>query len=308
MVDPRELERHRGRIWGLCYRMTGVAADADELVQETFMRALETPPSDLARDLLPWLIRVATNASRDLLRRRKTQAYVGDWLPAPVEDERLLAEPSDALTPDARYGQAESVSYAFMVALEALTPTQRAVVILRDVLGYSVSESALVLGMSEANVKTSHHRARSALAGYDQRVQRAPVPLERAREAMMRFMGLVMAGDLAEMERLLAKDVVAVGDSAGEFLAQRRPVLGANAVARFFLGVSRKSEIASVELRTCNGLPALVLHTKNRLARAAERSVTMFEVADNGEILRVYSVLATRKLAHFVDQGPRAAG
>lgn len=299
MIDPRELERHRGRIWGLCYRMTGVAADADELVQETFVRALETPPSDLARDLLPWLLRVATNASRDLLRRRKTQGYVGDWLPAPVADERLLGEPSDALAPDARYGRAESVSYAFLVALEALSPTQRAIVILRDVLGYSVNESALVLGLGEANVKTSHHRARAALASYDQRAQRAPVPLERAREAMMRFMNLVLAGDLAEMERLLAKDVVAVGDSAGEFLAQRRPILGASNVARFFLGVSRKSELASVELRTFNGLPALLVHTKNRLERAAERSVSMFEVGDDGAILRVYSVVASRKLAHL---------
>lgn len=301
MIDPATLERHRGRIWGLCYRMTGVAADADELVQETFVRALEAPRLDLTRDPLPWLVRVAANASRDLLRKRKAQVYVGEWLPAPVPDERFSDERlCEQQAPDARYDQAESVSFAFLVALEALTPSQRALVILRDVLGYSVRESAEVLGMSESNAKTSHHRARAALEGYERDKPSAAASLTHAREAMMRFMALVATGDVAALERALAKDVVAVNDSAGEFLAARRAIVTPAHVARFFLGVSKKSELASFSIGTYNGLPALRVQTKNpQRARIAETSVTLFEVDGSGAIRRVYSIVATRKLAHL---------
>src|SRR5262245_39676602 len=135
-ASAADLAQHRPSLWRLCYRMTGSTADAEDLVQETFARALARPARDQARDLKPWLTQIALNLSRDHLRRRKRQAYAGPWLPAPLETEGLAGEAH----PEARYGELESVSSAFLLALEALTPTQRAVLILCDVLGYSVRE------------------------------------------------------------------------------------------------------------------------------------------------------------------------
>src|SRR4030095_12948344 len=136
------LEPHRRHLWGLCYRMTGNAADADELVQETFARALERPPARTDQPWRPWLVRVAMNLARDLLRYRRRSPYRGSWLPSPIEtdsDDELpsyeLAVGSGSPT-EGRYELLESVSFAFLLALEALRPNQRAVLLLRDVFDY----------------------------------------------------------------------------------------------------------------------------------------------------------------------------
>lgn len=118
-------------VWALCYRMTGNAADADELTQETFVRAMESPPARTAAPWRPWLVRVATNLARDRLRRRRRGGYRGTWLPSPIEtgDEEPPAyelPPESSSPTEGRYELIESVSYAFLLALEALTPQQRA--------------------------------------------------------------------------------------------------------------------------------------------------------------------------------------
>src|SRR5262247_1621751 len=169
---------HERFIWGLCYRMTGNAADADDLAQETFVRAWERPPARTDEPWRPWLVSVAMNLSRDLLRRRKRRRYEGPWLPSPIETGDEFTPPSyepvdEEGNPAARYDMLESVSFAFLLALEALKPAQRAVLLLRDVFDYSVKETAGALGMSEPNVKTTHHRARHAMSAYDQE-RRAP--------------------------------------------------------------------------------------------------------------------------------------
>ena len=160
-------------LWGLCYRMTGCAADAEDIVQETFVRALERPPARQEDPWRPWLVRVAMNLARDLLRRRRRRAYVGPWLPSPIEtgDEAAMpaVEPtlSGGDTTAGRYDVLESVSFAFLIALEALTPQQRAVLLLRDVFDYDVRETADALGISASSVKVTHHRARTRMAAYD---------------------------------------------------------------------------------------------------------------------------------------------
>ena len=160
--------QHQRFLWGLCYRLTGSAADADDLVQETFVRTIERPPARMKDPLRPWLVRVAMNLGRDLLRRRRRAPYKGPWLPSPIETNGQdlfpreevalplgeIALPLGEVAPpshevvfeggstEGRYELLESVSFAFLLALEVLTPQQRAVLLLRDVFDYSVRETA----------------------------------------------------------------------------------------------------------------------------------------------------------------------
>ncbi|HKS39493.1 MAG TPA: sigma-70 family RNA polymerase sigma factor, partial [Blastocatellia bacterium] len=183
VISAKAFETDRRLLWGLCYRMTGNAADADDLVQETFVRAIEHPPRRMDEPLRPWLVRVAINLSRDLLRRRRRRSYVGEWLPSPVptdnEDSPASYEPPAPAkdSPAARYEFLESISFAFLLALEALTPSQRAVLLLRDVFDYSTAETAAALDITEANAKVLLLRARRRMQEYDK--NRASVSPER---------------------------------------------------------------------------------------------------------------------------------
>ena len=161
-VLSASLEQERGFLRAVAYRITGTLADADDVVQEAFIRTLASPPPLLSATLRPWLLRVATNLAIDVLRRRKRRMYVGPWLPAPFPDQPVETESAAC-----RYSARESVTFAFLVALEALTPKQRAVLVLRDVLDLDVRETATVLQLSETNVKVLHLRARQRLSSYD---------------------------------------------------------------------------------------------------------------------------------------------
>jgi RNA polymerase sigma-70 factor (ECF subfamily) len=300
-------QEHRRLLWGVAYRMTGSAADADDVLQETFARAIEHPPAREGEPLRPWLVHVAMNVARDALRRRKRRAYVGPWLPSPVPDVDGIAdvEPPAA---DARYELRESASYAFLVALEALQPQQRAVLLMRDVLDYSVRETAAALGLSEPNVKTTHHRARRAMAAYDAR--RRPSMAEVAAEtraALERFLGALLTQDAAAAEACLADGVRLVSDGGGEYRAALRPVLGPDRVVRFFLGLNSKLGVPPrFEVRLLNGVPALVMEYEHRpeplpgVGRAAwaKRFVVRCDIDARGAIFEVHIVTASAKLAH----------
>jgi RNA polymerase sigma-70 factor (ECF subfamily) len=295
---------HERFLWGLCYRMTGVAADADELVQETYARVLSSPP-ERPEQLRGWLTRVATNLARDTLRRRKREGYVGPWLPSPVETDEEEAPPGvEARLPgggttEGRYELLESVSFAFLLALEALTPKQRAVLLLRDVFDYSVREVADCLGMSEGNVKVVHHRARAAMDAYD-RERRVPTPelQSRTRQALEGFLGALFAEDVSAVEALLAGEVRALTDGGGETYASRVPLLGSERVALFFHRVANLNGAPeSAEVRMMNGLPALVAtYPEREDKKAATKVVIRVEIGANGRITQVHSVLASRKL------------
>jgi RNA polymerase sigma factor (sigma-70 family) len=284
-------EQHRRLIWGLCYRMTGSAADADDIVQETFARALAHPP---AGEMRPWLSAIAANLARDHLRRRKRVVYDGPWLPQPLE---LL--PDDAPSPAARYGTMESVTVAFLLALEALTPQQRAVLILRDVFDYSVEETARALELSAGAVKTTHHRARKAMAAYDGNRSIPSAQLaERSRAALERFLGAIASGDAKSAEAALAAQVRADSDAGGEFFAARNVVTGPSAVARLFAGLNAKRGAPdSFEVRTVNGLPAFLAVYSKCPPTVAPRFVLTCEIDESGQITALHSILATSKLA-----------
>jgi RNA polymerase sigma-70 factor (ECF subfamily) len=281
-------------VWGLCYRMTGSAADADDLAQETFVRTLRTLPADPAAPWRPWLVRCAVNLARDRLRRRRREPYTGPWLPAPIETGEEVAGPDD---PEHRYGMLESVSFAFLVACEALTPRQRAVLLLRDVLDYSVEETATVLGLGASNVKTTHHRARAAMQRYDAS-RRAPTRVlqERTRAALERFALALSTGDLAAVEAALAAGAVTTTDAGGDYRAALRHVVGASRVARFYLGLMKKIPPSRVVWRSMNGLPALIIERDDPPDRAAPRLVLRCDVGDDERITHVHAILARSKL------------
>lgn len=297
-LPPEVVREHQRYLWGLSYRMTGVAADADEIVQETFVRAIERPPADRTRPWRPWLARVTVNLCRDRLRRRKRAAYTGPWLPSPVATPLEGEAASAADGPDARYGRIESVTAAFLLALEELTPRQRAVLLLRDVYDHTVRETAEALGLSAANVKVVLHRARKAMAAYDAaRPSLDAETRERHLEALQRFLTAVAADDVAAATAALSEDAVALTDGGGEYLAALRPVVGAERVARFMFGTSRKGGGSfRSELRELNGLPAVVAVREGVAPRIARDIVLQCEVDSTGRITRLYTVLAPRKL------------
>jgi RNA polymerase sigma-70 factor, ECF subfamily len=293
-------EANRSFLWGLGYRLTGNAADAEDIVQETFVRALEHPPRRTDQPWTPWLVRVAVNLGRDMLRRRRRRAYSGPWLPSPVDTDKLAAHPPAPVHegPAAHYDLLESVSFAFLLALEALSPTQRAVLLLRDVFDYSVAESAEALKMSEANVRQTHLRARRILAAYDH-ARRPPSRDVRdaTRSALERFLRLVAQGDVAGVRALLAEDVRSTSDGGGEYHTARRAVVGADRVARFYVGLTQRAASApAVHWRTLNGLPAVVLDFPATRPGWAPRVVLQVETNAVGHIRRIYSVLARSKV------------
>jgi len=243
---------------------------------------------------VPWTVRVATNLCRDHLRRRKRETYLGPWLPSPLETEGMAFTSH----PEARYGELESVSVAFLMALEVLGATQRAVVILRDVLGYSVRDVAEVLSLGESNVKTTHHRARAALAGYDRsRLPLTPVMQERTCAALEALMAALVVGDVAALEALLSDDVRTLHDSAGEYLAARVPVVGKTRVIKLHLKM-RRPELPALFVRQLNGLSGLVAQYATAPENVAPRCTFGIAIDGEGRISRILSTVAHRKLSH----------
>ncbi len=294
-----ELEANRRYLWAICYRMTGSAADADDLVQETFARALEHPPPDPSTPWRPWLTRITVNLARDALRRRKVRGYPGQWLPEPVQlDGMLLDAAGPENDAERRYGTFESLSFAFLIALEALTPTQRAVLLLRDALDYSVRETAEALEISEANVKTTLHRARAAMANYDE--SRLPTSTEVNRqvsEVLYKILGAMATGDVTAFESLLASDVVAISDGGGQTFAAKKPVVGANKIARMYAklaaGASGDGKLEVLEL---NGAPAVMVEDPGVKPPASHRAVLRIELNSAGKVRSIHSVLNPEKL------------
>ncbi|HXX48589.1 MAG TPA: sigma-70 family RNA polymerase sigma factor [Myxococcota bacterium] len=290
----------RRLLFGLCYRMTGSAADAEDLVQETFARALAHPPARTDAPWRPWLVRVALNLARDELRRRKRRSYRGPWLPEPVDDAELGLGAHEPAATTGRYELIESVSFAFLLALEALSPAQRAVLLLRDVFEYSSAEAAAALDLSEANARVLLHRARRAMAEYDRsRFVPDRAARERSLEVLTRFMGLFAQQDVAGLEKLLADDVVTYNDTDGRYRAAGIPVIGRSKVARFHAGIARlrAQERPRVSVRWMNGAPAVAVEFDAVIADGlAPRFLTLGELDARGLVRRIYTVLAPAKL------------
>lgn len=289
------LDEERGFLRAVAYRITGTLSDADDVVQESFARALASPPPLADAPLRPWLLRVATNLSVDVLRRRKRRAYVGPWLPSPMP-----SVPEEAESASARYAARESVTFAFLLALEALTPKQRAVLVLRDVLDLDVRETATVLQLSEANVKVLHLRARQRLASYDAtRTDTSMQARSQVEQVLQKLLIALSQADVAQVAALLSAEVSLLTDGGGKYLAARKPVLGPAAVSLFLVKVTRDNDPAQIELSMPDlcGLPAIYVHNHAARPQVAARSVLGIRIDLEGKICSLYSVLADDKLA-----------
>lgn len=291
-------------LWGLCYRMTGSAADAEDIVQDTFVRALEKPPADMEAPLRPWLVKVALNLSRDQLRRRRRREYLGPWLPSPVQiedDFQSLSDdgPASEMSPAASYDLRESVTLAFLLALEALTPAQRAVLLLRDVFDYSTGETAATLEMTEINVKVTLHRSRQVMRSYDKnRVARRIHTNEEARLTLEQFLRCLAAQDVKGLEQILAKDVLVVTDGGGEINALSVPVIGRAKVVRLITKLYEAyRDVTRTSLQVLNGEPAVLTYRRQVKPGHASFFTMHCELDETSRMRRLQFVFAPSKLS-----------
>ncbi|MDA3645422.1 RNA polymerase sigma-70 factor [Saccharopolyspora indica] len=246
---------HRSLLFTVAYEMLGSVADAEDVLQETWLRwsAVDTAGIGEPR---AYLVRITTRQALNRLRtlKRRRESYVGSWLPEP-----LLTTPDVATDVEL----AESVSMALMLVLETLTPTERAVFVLREAFGIDYDEIATAVGKTRAAVHQIAHRARKHV---EARQPRHTVTARQAREAATAFRHALETRDLQGLLDVLAPDVVAISDGGGIKQATPRPVTGAEKVARFIVGGLTKHDVTlTAEPTTINGSPALALHVDGEL-------------------------------------------
>ena len=225
-----DFERHRSLLFSIAYRMLGSVTDAEDIVQEAYLRWQEAPETEV-RSPKSYLSAVVTRLSIDRLRsaRARREEYVGPWLPEPLVSER--AEDAGGTT-----GLDESLSMAFMVLLESLNPVERAVFLLREVFDYDYEEISRIVGKSEDNCRQIAHRARQSVAARRPRFERSPEQEERLTE---RFVEACVSGNMEGLLGLLSEDVTLWSDGGGKVAAAPYPIHGPERVARFLLGVLR---------------------------------------------------------------------
>lgn len=240
---------HRNLLFTVAYEMLGSAADAEDVLQETWLRWAEVDPAEV-RDERAYLVRITTRLALNRLRtvKRRKEAYVGPWLPEPLLTTPDVAEDIEL---------AESVSMALMLVLETLAPTERAVFVLREVFDVGYDEIAAAVGKTPAAVRQIAHRARRHL---DARRPREVVSARETRAVLESFRRALEGGDLQGLLDVLAPDVVLLSDGGGVKQAALHPVTGAAKVGRFIAGgVGKVTQEVTVTPALVNGGPALVL-------------------------------------------------
>ncbi|ARZ71392.1 RNA polymerase sigma24 factor [Streptomyces albireticuli] len=270
-------EEHRSLLTGVAYRMLGGSADAEDVVQEAWLRWSAADRDDV-RDTRGYLVRVTTRLALDRLRqaRVRREAYVGPWLPEPVATDLGTTVPDTA----ERAVLADSVSLAVLVVLESLSPLERAVFVLREAFGFPHQEIAEVLDRSEAAVRQLAGRARRHV---EERRPRFTADPGLRRDLTERFLAAATGGSIERMLELLAPDVRLVGDSGGKAKGPLRVIETADKVARFLLAVARPAPPEpEYRLMEINGGPALLV-----LSRGRPDTVLGLDVAD-GRVTAVY--------------------
>jgi RNA polymerase sigma-70 factor (ECF subfamily) len=229
--DAEVFEAQRDFMFAVAYRMLGTITDAEDAVQDAWLRWSAAPRSELANPRA-YLARIVANTALNRLRsaRARREAYIGPWLPEPL----LTETGPDAAT---RAELAESVSVAMLVVLESLTPEERAVFVLREVFGFPHAEIGAALGRSDAAVRQLAHRAREHVQA---RRPRFDVDRNQQREVTQRFLAAAAGGDIEGLITVLAPDVRLLTDGGGKVRAALRPIIGAGKVARFIAAISSR--------------------------------------------------------------------
>jgi RNA polymerase sigma-70 factor (ECF subfamily) len=271
VTDAEVFEAHRGLMFAIAYRMLGTIADAEDAVQDAWLRWSAAPRADVA-DPRAYLARVVTNTALNRLRsaRSRREAYVGPWLPEP-----LLTEAG----PDAaeRAELAESVSVAMLVVLESLTPEERAVFVLREVFGFEHAEIGAALGRSVPAVRQLAHRAREHVQA---RRPRFDVDWHQQREVTERFLAAAAGGDIDGLMTVLAPDVTLLTDGGGKARAALRPITGAAKAARFLAAIAGRPYMGAavsdmtLEAAEINGSPGTLITSGGRAIVALTLTVS----------------------------------
>lgn len=280
-----EFQRHRPTLFGIAYRMLGSVADAEDVLQDAWLKwsAAAGEGVDQPR---AYLARIVTNLSLNRLKSAavRRESYVGPWLPEPLvsaEDEAGSA-----------IEQAEAVSLAMLVVLETLSPLERAVFVLRDVFGYSSGEIAAMLNRSETSVRQVGSRARAHVQA---RRPRYDAPADVRRRVTDEFLAACVGGDLNKIMAMLAPDVAAWTDGGGKIKAALRPVRGADRVARWTLGVMRKS-LPEPGMRPVlvNGQPGVLITSVGQ-----PDTVAAIDLDADGKITAIRLIRNPDKLRHL---------
>lgn len=275
-------EEHRSFLLGLAYRLLGSVWDAEDVVQEAYLRWSGVDQSAV-REPRAYLVTIVTRLALDQLRSARVtrEAYPGPWLPEPVA--------SDAFGPLETAELRDTLSYATLHLMERLTPPERAVFVLREGFAIPYEEIASILGTSAANCRQLHRRAAKHLAAGRDRF--TPSPSEHG-ELLSRFLDAARSGDLDALESLLSEDVVAYNDGGGKVRAARHPIVGRTKVMAFISGLMTRYPLERAELTSANGTPAVWT-----VIGGQEQLVTLS--ITNGHVDGVFAVLNPDKLGRI---------
>ncbi|MEV1243360.1 RNA polymerase sigma-70 factor [Nonomuraea sp. NPDC050022] len=279
---------HRNLLFTVAYEMLGSAADAEDVLQETWLRWMTVDLTQV-HDQRAYLVRITTRRSLDRLRtmKRRKEAYVGPWLPEPLLTTPDVAENLEL---------AESVSMALMLVLETLSPTERAVFVLREVFDVSYDEIATTVSKTPAAVRQIAHRARQHVQA---RRPREAISPSQARAALVSLQRALETSDLQGLLDVLAPDVVLISDGGGVKQAAPRPITGAEKAARFIVGGLGKAQVTLTgDPTVVNGNPALVLRVNGEID-----GVIAVQVED-ARITGLYYVRNPRKLTRIASETP----
>ncbi|MFK4594158.1 RNA polymerase sigma-70 factor [Streptomyces pristinaespiralis] len=289
-VDPATdtFVAHRNLLFTVAYEMLGSAADAEDVLQETWLRWVKVNLEQV-RDQRAYLVRITTRQALNRLRtmKRRKEAYVGPWLPEPLLTAPDVAEDVEL---------AESVSMAMMLVLETLSPTERAVFVLREAFDVGYDEIAAAVDKTPAAVRQIAHRARRHV---DARRPRQAVSASETRAALESFRRALETGDPQDLLDVLAPDIVLMSDGGGIKQAALRPIIGAEKVARFMMGGLGKNKLPiSVAPTVVNGSPALLVHLDGEIDGVMAISV------EDARVTGLYYVRNPEKLNHVASETP----
>jgi RNA polymerase sigma-70 factor (ECF subfamily) len=289
-MDAQDLEQLRRYLFAIAYRMLGSASDAEDVVQEAYLRWQSADQASI-RSPKAYLSAVVTRLCLDELKSARVtrETYHGPWLPEPVPSAAI--ELDQELTPQERVERRDDVSLAFLLLLERLTPEERAAYVLREAFNYDYAEIADVLGKSVPAVRQLAHRARQRVGAPQARFQAS---LEEQRQLTERFLAAAWQGDLRGLTELLAADIISWSDGGAEKRAARRAIRGSEAVARALIGLTHKLYAdAAVTFEELNGELGILLWRGAELLNA-----TVVTVLD-GRVQALHTVLNPHKLAYL---------